>query len=189
MLNSLLPSSSLFFLRVTSEFEVMHLCHALQLSCVLCLLMTGSCFCTASEMKTSCRVQHGKADCSHLSLKEIPPDLPRNITSLDLSHNRLTRLPPDALTLYPGLLHLIVTHNSITKIDEGLCKTLVLLRTLNVEHNEVHLLQEKDLSHCTNLTWLNMAFNRLKLKGEPFSALEVQMSVICSCRFILLTLK
>uniref|UniRef100_A0A667WH46 Toll-like receptor 3 n=1 Tax=Myripristis murdjan TaxID=586833 RepID=A0A667WH46_9TELE len=134
--------------------------------------MTGSCCCMASEKKTSCKVQHGKADCSHLSLKEIPPDLPRNITSLDLSHNRLTQLPPDAFIPYPGLLHLSVTHNSITKIDEGLCKTLVLLRTLNVEHNEVHLLHEKDLSHCTNLTWLNMAFNRLKLKGEPFSALE-----------------
>lgn len=139
---------------------------------ILCHYMIGPYHCLASQKRTSCQVEEGRADCRHLSLKTIPPDLPRNITSLDVSHNILVELPPTTLTPYPGLLHLDVGYNSIKKLDEGLCQTLALLQTLNVEHNEVHLLKEKDLSHCTSLMWLNMAGNRLRLQGEPFSALQ-----------------
>ncbi|XP_071770560.1 toll-like receptor 3 [Centroberyx gerrardi] len=152
----------------------MHLPHVLLLPWVisLCYFMTGPCHCVASQKKTTCTVQHGRADCRHLSLSDIPPDLPRNLTSLDMSHNRLVRLNPVSFAPYPGLLHLDVGFNSLTKLDGGLCQTLALLKTLNVEHNEVFLLKENDLSHCVNLTQLNIAGNRLKLQGEPFSALE-----------------
>ncbi|KAF7659586.1 hypothetical protein LDENG_00296390 [Lucifuga dentata] len=139
---------------------------------ILCHCMTGPYHCAASQKKTSCHVENGRADCSHLSLKAIPPILPSNITSLDVSHNILVELLPATLTPYPGLLHLNVGYNSIKKLEKGLCQTLALLQTLNVEHNEVYLLKEKDLSHCTSLMWLNMAGNRLKLQGEPFSALQ-----------------
>ncbi|XP_071361199.1 toll-like receptor 3 isoform X1 [Trachinotus anak] len=139
---------------------------------VVCYFMTGPYNCMASQKKTSCTVQDGRADCSHLSLNSTPQNLPRNITSLDMSHNRLVVISPVSLNPYPGLLHLDVGYNSITKMDEHLCQTLPLLQTLNIEHNEVHLLKKEDLSHCTNLTWLKMASNRLKLQGEPFSALQ-----------------
>lgn len=137
-----------------------------------CLVM-GSYLCKASQKKTSCYVHDGKADCSHLRLKDVPPNLPRNITSLDMSHNQLTRTPCQSLTPYTGLLHLDVSSNSLTKLDGKLCQILPLLQTLNVNHNELHVLVEEDMSHCTNLTGLHMAGNRLKLKGEPFSALQV----------------
>ncbi|XP_040892735.1 toll-like receptor 3 isoform X2 [Toxotes jaculatrix] len=139
---------------------------------ILCYFMMGPYHCVASQKKTSCHVQDGRADCSHLSLSAVPPNLPRNITSLDMSHNRLLKIPPVSLKPYSGLLHLNVSYNSITKLDEDLCQTLPLLQALNVEHNEVHLLKEEDLSHCTALAQLNMASNRLKLRGEPFSALQ-----------------
>ncbi|XP_070683677.1 toll-like receptor 3 [Pempheris klunzingeri] len=139
---------------------------------IMCYFMTGPRNCVESQKKTECHVQYGRADCRHLSLSEIPPNLPRNITSLDMSHNRLKGVPPVSLTPYPGLLHLDVSYNSITKLDGGLCQTPPLLQTLKVEHNEVHLLKKEDLSHCTNLTQLIMASNRLKLQGEPFSALQ-----------------
>lgn len=129
--------------------------------------------CIAFPKKTTCEVQDGKADCSHLSLTAVPPNLPRNITSLDLSHNRLVGIPPVSLKLYPDLVHLDVGFNSITKLDEGWCQTLPLLQTLNVQHNEVHLLKKDDLNHCTKLIQLNVASNRLKLQGEPFTALQV----------------
>lgn len=145
---------------------------------MLCHFILGPCHCVASQKKTFCHVEDGRADCSHLSLKAIPAYLPRNITSLDVSHNILVELPPASLTPYQGLIHLDVGYNSIKTLDEGLCQTLALLQTLNVEHNQVHLLKVKDLSHCTSLIWLNMASNRLKLQGEPFSALQVQLLVI-----------
>jgi toll-like receptor 3 len=118
-------------------------------------------------------VRNGWADCSHLRLKEIPPNLPWNITGLNVSHNRLVELPPASLATYPGLVHLDVGFNSLTKLEDSLCQTLGLLRTLTVQHNEVHRLTEKDLRNCTNLTELNLAGNRLKLHGEPFAALQV----------------
>ncbi|KAM4603957.1 toll-like receptor 3 [Polymixia lowei] len=152
----------------------MHLSHFLFLPWItgICYFMTGPYHCFASQKKTACEVQNGSADCSHLTLNAIPTNLPRNLTSLDMSHNRLVHLPPSSLSLYPVLLHLDVGYNSITKLEEGLCQTLVLLQTLNVEHNEVHVLTEKDLNYCTNLTRLNMAGNRLKLEGEPFFSLQ-----------------
>nr|QMO95000.1 Toll-like receptor 3 [Pampus argenteus] len=139
---------------------------------ILCYLMTDSYRCVAAQKKNSCYVQDGRADCSRLSLSAVPPNLPWNITSLDMSHNRLVAIPPHSLSPYPGLLHLNVSYNSITKLDQGLCQTLPLLQTLNVGHNEVHMLEQKDMSHCTSLIGLSMASNRLKLKGEPFVALQ-----------------
>ncbi|XP_023147568.2 toll-like receptor 3 isoform X2 [Amphiprion ocellaris] len=139
---------------------------------VMCCLMMGPKHCMAFEKQNSCRVLDGRADCSHLSLGEVPPDLPGNIFSLDVSHNRLVRIPPASVKLYPGLIHLDAGYNSISKLDEGVCQTLPLLQTLNLKHNQVHLLKKEDLRHCSNLTWLNMASNRLKLQGETFSALQ-----------------
>ncbi|XP_072240918.1 toll-like receptor 3 isoform X1 [Leuresthes tenuis] len=139
---------------------------------LICDFITGPYHCLASQKKATCRVHDGRADCSHLSLSAIPQDLPTNITSLDMSHNRLSRIPPDSLNRYSGLLHLNVSYNSITKLDGALCQSLPLLQTLNLEHNEVHWLKKEDLSHCTGLIRLNMGCNRLKLQGEPFSVLQ-----------------
>ncbi|CAF96592.1 unnamed protein product, partial [Tetraodon nigroviridis] len=121
---------------------------------------------------SSCRVQGDSADCSHLSLDSIPPDLPGNLTSLDMSHNRLRGIPPEALRPYPGLLRLIVNYNSIAKLDGRLCETLPRLRTLNVAHNQLLTLREEDLNPCSGLTELNLSSNRLRLQGEPFSGLQ-----------------
>ncbi|XP_076001491.1 LOW QUALITY PROTEIN: toll-like receptor 3 [Genypterus blacodes] len=139
---------------------------------MLCDAIMRPCHCETFQKKTACQVKDGRADCSRLMLRAIPATLPRNITSLDVSHNMLVELPPASLTLYPGLIHLNVGYNSIKTLDKGLCQTLALLQTLNVEHNQVHLLTEKDLSHCTSLIRLNMASNRVKLQGEPFSGLQ-----------------
>ncbi|KAJ3614815.1 hypothetical protein NHX12_018385 [Muraenolepis orangiensis] len=150
--------------------------------CILCWL-TAICYLTTMnrgsaasiQKKTSCSVRHDSADCSHMSLNDIPQNLPGNITHLDMSHNRLICLPGASFALYSGLLHLDVGFNSLTKLDETLCLTLVRLQMLNLERNEVHVLQEKDLSHCVHLKVLNMASNRLKLKakeGNPFASLE-----------------
>ncbi|XP_039666943.1 toll-like receptor 3 isoform X2 [Perca fluviatilis] len=144
----------------------------LPLVITICYFVAGPHNCVASPKKSSCYVQDGKADCRHLSLSEVPPDLPPDITSLDMSHNRLKEIDPVTLTTYSGLLHLNIGYNSIAKVDPGLCQTLPLLQTLNMEHNQVYVLKKEDVSHCTNLTRLFMASNKLKLQGEPFSALQ-----------------
>uniref|UniRef100_A0A1A7X1E2 Toll-like receptor 3 n=2 Tax=Iconisemion striatum TaxID=60296 RepID=A0A1A7X1E2_9TELE len=138
----------------------------------VCTFLVGSLHCTASIKKSACSMKESRADCSHLNLHAVPPDLPENITSLDMSHNQLVRILPDSFSRYTGLLHLNISYNSITKLGGDLCQDLHLLQTLNMEHNEVHVLTKEDLNHCTSLTWLNMASNRLKLQGEPFIALQ-----------------
>lgn len=159
-------------------FEAMHTYHSngSRLStCVIliCYLLMGTHHCVTPPKKDSCLVKDGKADCSHLRLSTIPANLPSNISSLDMSHNRMVRIPPESLKQYPGLLHLNMGYNSVTKLNEPFCLVLPLLQTLNMVRNEVHLLKETDLSNCTSLTWLSLASNRLKIKGEPFSALKV----------------
>lgn len=134
--------------------------------------MTGWRHGVYGQRKTSCRVQGGSADCSHLSLASIPQDLPRNLTSLDVSHNRLRGIPPESLRPYPGLRHLSVSYNTIAKLDGRLCETLPRLQTLDVAHNQVLGLRE-DLSRCSGLTALILGGNRLKLQGEPFFGLQV----------------
>lgn len=135
--------------------------------------MTGRRHGVYGQKKTSCRVRGGSADCSHLSLTSIPPDLPGNLTSLDVSHNRLRVIPPESLRPYPGLRHLSVSYNTIVKLDGRLCETLPRLQTLDVAHNQVLGLREEDLSGCSGLTELILGSNRLKLQGEPFSGLQV----------------
>lgn len=160
------------FIYPSKVFEAMCVPRSLLLTWVIiCYFITGHC--VVSQKKTSCQVQDDRADCSHLSLEAVPPNLPRNITSLDMSHNRLVRIRPLSLKPYPSLTQLDVSFNSIAKLDDGLCQTLPFLQMLNMQHNEVHLLQEQDLNHCSNLTQLNLASNRLKLQGEPFSVLQV----------------
>lgn len=126
------------------------------------------------QKKTLCVVKDGRADCSHLSLSTVPQDLPTNIFSLDMSHNKLGGIPPASLARYGDLVHLDVSHNSITKLDGGLCKILSALQTLDLGHNQVLHLQMDDLVHCTNLTHRILASNRLRRHGEAFSALEVR---------------
>ncbi|XP_061534943.1 toll-like receptor 3 isoform X2 [Phycodurus eques] len=126
----------------------------------------------ASQKMTSCRIRGTKADCSRLSLAAVPPDLPGNITSLDLSHNRLSQIPPASLAPYADLLHLDVSFNSLKSLDGGLCRALPLLQTLNVDHNEVHVIQEEDVRACGSLTRFCLSSNRLKLKGEAFAGLQ-----------------
>ncbi|CAL8331171.1 unnamed protein product [Lota lota] len=143
-------------------------------------IWNGILICIIYSKKTACLVRGDSADCSHMSLSEIPRDLPGNITHLDMSHNRLTSLPAASLAPYSGLLNLDVGFNSLTKLDQALCQTLLRLRTLNLERNEVHVLKEQDLSSCVHLTMLNMASNRLTLKaksGDPFAALENLMTL------------
>lgn len=171
----------------------------------LCCCMAGRRHGVSGQSRSTCHVQDGSADCSHLSLTSIPPDLPGDLTSLDMSHNRLRGIPPESLKPYPDLLHLSVSYNTITKLDGRVCETLPRLQTLNMAHNQVLTLREEDLSRCSGLTQLMMGSNRLRLQGEPFSGLQVptpltqsrsqlqQLDRDCSCgeiplRFIELNL-
>ncbi|XP_064191075.1 toll-like receptor 3 isoform X2 [Anguilla rostrata] len=140
------------------------------LTCLLGLLVQSPCL--LAQKATACEVKGRTADCTHLSLKEVPPDLPADITGLDVSHNMLPALPGLSLAWYPQLVRLDASFNDIKGLDPDMCLALPLLRHLVLHRNEVHLLTEKDVLHCANLTHLDLSSNRLKLLGEPFRPLQ-----------------
>nr|XP_056711475.1 toll-like receptor 3 [Euleptes europaea] len=121
---------------------------------------------------SACKIKKGKADCSHLKLKEIPSDLPANITTLDVSHNQLRTLPPANLTKYNQLVFLDAGFNTISKMQPELCQNLPLLKGLNLQRNQLHTLSDNVFTDCTNLRELNLGFNIIAIKKDPFKTLK-----------------
>lgn len=128
--------------------------------------------------RSECRIELRMADCSHMSLKTIPQDLPEDISVLDVSHNQLVEVKPESLTRYRSLEQLDASYNSVKVVPAGLCQATPELWHLSLRHNEVHLLQERDLRNCTRLIHLDMSDNRLRLNGEPFSGTKVDYILI-----------
>lgn len=131
----------------------------------LCILCTSA--------ANPCKISQEMADCSHLKLKVIPPDLPINISVLNLSHNQLTALPSANLSRYNQLTQLFAGFNVISKLEPELCETLSLLQVLSLEHNELHRLGETYFRFCGNLTELRLDSNRIpEIKGDIFKDLK-----------------
>ncbi|XP_023686515.1 toll-like receptor 3 isoform X2 [Paramormyrops kingsleyae] len=126
----------------------------------------------SGQRGVGCRVVNQTADCSHQNLLQIPDDLPSNLTSLDVSHNRLRTLNVAVLGRYWGLRLLQAGYNNVRTLEAGLCLALPHLTQLHVQHNEIRNLREQDLLNCSKLMELNLTSNRLKLIGEPFRPLQ-----------------
>ncbi|KAM6361871.1 toll-like receptor 3 [Alca torda] len=137
----------------------------------LSVRLLAVCLLCASVGK-QCQIRNETADCSHLKLTQIPSDLPTNITGLDISHNQLRLLGPANLTRYSQLVYLNAGYNSISKLQPELCQNVPLLRILKLEHNELYKLPDRVFASCTNLTELNLGYNRINIKNDPFKTLE-----------------
>lgn len=124
----------------------------------------------------ACKVANEMADCSHLKLSQIPSDLPTNITALDISHNQLKQLPPVNLTKYSQLMYLDAGFNTISKLQSDLCQKLPLLKVLKLPRNQLYLLPDNVFNYCTDLTELNLGFNKIEVKNDPFKNLKVRCS-------------
>ncbi|XP_038611042.1 toll-like receptor 3 [Tachyglossus aculeatus] len=119
-----------------------------------------------------CRIAGDVADCSHLKLTQIPPDLPPDIRVLNLTHNQLKRLPAANFSRYARLGVLDGGFNDISKVDPELCASLSLLRTLNLQHNELTQLSALWFARCAGLAHLYLMANSIQeVKGDPFLAL------------------
>ncbi|XP_018416781.1 PREDICTED: toll-like receptor 3 [Nanorana parkeri] len=120
-----------------------------------------------------CKILQEKADCSHLELYDIPSDLPVNIKVLDLSHNRLKKLPAANLSRYEQLEHLDVGYNTLHIIEPELCEHLPLLKIFNLQHNEFTKIPEKTFLSCTNLIELYLNSNGIReITANPFKSLK-----------------
>ncbi|XP_051821019.1 toll-like receptor 3 [Antechinus flavipes] len=121
----------------------------------------------------NCVVRQEVADCSHLKLTQIPADLPTNITTLNLTHNQLKRLPAANLTRYNQLVILDGGFNSISKLEPELCQRLPQLKVLNLQHNELSQISDAMFASCISLMELHLKFNSFKkISNNPFINLK-----------------
>uniref|UniRef100_A0A3B3YLQ1 LRRNT domain-containing protein n=1 Tax=Poecilia mexicana TaxID=48701 RepID=A0A3B3YLQ1_9TELE len=67
----------------------------------------------------SCSRSHREVDCFRRSLRELPDGLQHNILSLNLSHNQLLHLD-DRLASYTHLRVLDLSHNRLSRLPRGL---------------------------------------------------------------------
>ncbi|XP_078252831.1 toll-like receptor 3 [Rhinoraja longicauda] len=130
-------------------------------------LVAVSCFSVAAAApEIRCKVRDLVADCSHLRLSAIPPDLPVNITEINLSHNQLKHLPGSVLSRYTRLRVLRAGYNVIPKVDGTICQALPSLSVLALEHNQLFTLPSQCFSTCRILTELHLRSNRIKLIAD-----------------------
>ncbi|XP_078505644.1 leucine-rich repeat neuronal protein 4 [Lissotriton helveticus] len=91
-------------------------------------------------------------------LLEFPPDLPRTLTSLDLSHNSLRGIEVQKILDLPELQILVLSHNAI-KQPNWTGAVFNTLRRLDLSYNLLSSVPE--CHNMPHLQWLSLAGNPL----------------------------
>ncbi|XP_015246935.1 PREDICTED: oligodendrocyte-myelin glycoprotein-like isoform X1 [Cyprinodon variegatus] len=106
----------------------------------------------------SCSRSHREVDCFRKSLRELPDGLQHNILSLNLSHNRPLHLD-GRLTSYTHLRVLDLSHNRLRRLPEALPRSLW---ELHASFNHIQLLDKNDTVYQWNLRILDLSNNKLE---------------------------
>ncbi|XP_053549585.1 type III endosome membrane protein TEMP [Bombina bombina] len=113
------------------------------------------------------RLSQGKADCSNKSLHHIPDSLPRDIHSLDLSHNSIQISQPFPES-FPQLLSLNLSNNALNYLSDGSFQNLPQLQTLDLSSCSISNLYHnafKGLGNLQTLILRNNSFRTINLEG------------------------
>ncbi|XP_041468022.1 insulin-like growth factor-binding protein complex acid labile subunit [Lytechinus variegatus] len=119
-------------------------------------LSTGSC-------KLQNKTKGIKATCSHLGLTSIPPQLPSNTITLDVSYNQIRALQNDSFEGLLELSSLSLKENHISDLEVGTFLPLKKLRSLDMTGNLLTHLQP-------NLFNSNQMLSNLMLFSNNFSS-------------------
>lgn len=111
--------------------------------------------------------------CSGLGLDHVPAGLPVSVLSLDLSHNRLSRLRRGSLQGLSQLEVLNLAHNQLVEIQPGALgnASAPRLRHLDLSSNRLQALQQHFLSELPGLEELLLFNNRVvQVEGGALAA-------------------
>jgi len=103
-------------------------------------------------------------DCSNLTLKAIPNDIPNTISTLDLSNNQLHLDESSFVTCCGSLLELDLSNNGITKISQEIFKYLVNITSLILRNNNISDFDPDTFVNLTKLERLDLSKNPLILQ-------------------------
>ncbi|XP_050308821.1 podocan-like [Anthonomus grandis grandis] len=112
---------------------------------------------------------------SHNNLTKIPQISERmNLTLLDLSSNNLTELSFINLTASISALEsLNLNNNFIRKVNNDTLSNFRLLKVLDISQNQLYTLNDNSFRALENLQFLNLSYNKLQvLQRAYFSSLN-----------------
>lgn len=117
-----------------------------------------------------------RLDLSYNRLKKLPPDFSQRLFSLQelrLNHNRLCHLDPTSLIDLENLQKLDLSYNHITTIDVRLFNSLSRLTFLNLEANRLNAIKDDLLSRQQSLEVLLLGHNNISvIETETLSPLR-----------------
>ncbi|XP_063231045.1 protein slit-like [Bacillus rossius redtenbacheri] len=133
-----------------------------------------------AQIRPGCNVIRGSDDivatCDRLSLQEVPPDLPRNITMLSFRFNQLTRLTGQLITndcglthntslwcsRFPNMTYLDFSYNTIELISLYSFSGMVFLSTIDLGNNKIEDLPSIIFSSNRFLVYIDVSGNNIK---------------------------
>ncbi|XP_013384396.1 toll-like receptor 13 [Lingula anatina] len=102
-------------------------------------------------------------DCSGRKLHGVPVDIPANVTAIDLSYNRITRITPGNFGRLRNLSRLDLSDNRIGKLELGAFTDVPKLRMLNLRSNYLRMdyesLPRGVFKNLSQLQWLDLKNN------------------------------
>ncbi|CAK6984171.1 toll-like receptor 13, partial [Scomber scombrus] len=108
----------------------------------------------------------GSADivlnCRHRDLAAVPHDIPRDVSSVDLSFNLIGQINRKDFGFFSKLRLLFLNWNKIAHIDDGSFIGLAALSTLGMGANELTSLTGNLFQGLSNLTTLDIGQNKIQ---------------------------
>uniref|UniRef100_A0A3P9H1T5 LRRCT domain-containing protein n=1 Tax=Oryzias latipes TaxID=8090 RepID=A0A3P9H1T5_ORYLA len=111
----------------------------------------------------NCHVSRNTALCHNEKLNAVPQDVPKTVTSLDLSGNKLSRIRRADFSHVPHLIQLDLNRNYILQVDSFSFSNLTSLQKLNLNHNKLDKLDSSVFHGLWSLTELRIAQNKIKV--------------------------
>ncbi|KAK2863289.1 hypothetical protein Q5P01_002822 [Channa striata] len=99
--------------------------------------------------------------CRNHELTSIPPDIPRNTTSLDISSNYILKISRTDLEGLSKLKSIACQHNLISHIDDGTFADLAELLVLIMDDNKLTNLTDNIFQGLSKLVTLSLNSNRI----------------------------
>ncbi|XP_063330664.1 leucine-rich repeats and immunoglobulin-like domains protein 1 isoform X2 [Pelmatolapia mariae] len=118
----------------------------------------------------NCTCSGDSVDCSNLELTATPLDLPVRTVSLNLGHNKLTSISPEAFANLPNLRELRLDHNELTSIpDLGQAASKIV--SLYLHHNKIRSIDGRRTGELLSVETLDLSNNDItELRGQCFPA-------------------
>lgn len=119
---------------------------------------------TKPDASIACHTYHFpvvRMDCSNRGLTQVPTGIPDDIVHIDLSHNSISHLKAKSFHGARSLRSLNISHNNMEQIDKASFSGLLHLQELDLSDNSLHFIQYGVLEDLYFLS-------QLKLGGNPW---------------------